>query len=71
MVTVQVAGLIARRILCYVKEGDELEQGERYGYIRFGSRVDLFLPEDFSSSVSLGDNVASGTSVLGHFKSSD
>ena len=68
MVSVQVAGLIARRILCYVKEGDELERGQRYGFIRFGSRVDLFLPEDFSAEVSLGDNVSSGTSILGRFK---
>lgn len=68
VVSVQVAGLIARRILCYVKEGDELERGQRYGFIRFGSRVDLFLPEDFSANVSLGDNVSSGTSILGRFK---
>lgn len=68
VVSVQVAGLIARRILCYVKEGDELERGQRYGFIRFGSRVDLFLPEDFSAEVSLGDNVSSGTSILGRFK---
>jgi len=67
VVSVQVAGLVARRILCYVKEGDELEQGQRYGFIRFGSRVDLFLPEDFKPSVALGENVSSGTSVLGKF----
>lgn len=67
VVSVQVAGLVARRILCYVNEGDELEQGQRYGFIRFGSRVDLFLPEDFSSEVSLGDNVSSGSSILGRF----
>lgn len=67
VVSVQVAGLVARRILCYVKEGDELEQGQRYGFIRFGSRVDLFLPEDFSPSVALGQNVSSGTSILGQF----
>ena len=65
VVSVQVAGLVARRILCYVKEGDDLEQGQRYGFIRFGSRVDLFLPEDFKPSVALGENVSSGTSVLG------
>ena len=67
VVSVQVAGLVARRILCYVKEGDDLEQGQRYGFIRFGSRVDLFLPEDFKPSVALGENVSSGTSVLGKF----
>lgn len=67
VVSVQVAGLIARRILCYVEEGRKLQRGERYGFIRFGSRVDLFLPEDFSAKVSLGDKVSSGSSILGHF----
>jgi len=67
VVSVQVAGLVARRILCYVNEGDDLERGQRYGFIRFGSRVDLFLPEDFSIEVALGDNVSSGSSVLGRF----
>ena len=67
VVSVQVAGLVARRILCYVKEGENLDRGQRYGFIRFGSRVDLFLPEDFSVRVALGDNVSSGTSVLGQF----
>lgn len=65
VVSVQVAGLVARRILCYVKDGEQLDRGQRYGFIRFGSRVDLFLPEDFSIQVALGDNVLSGTSVLG------
>jgi len=67
VVSVQVAGLVARRILCYVKEGDVLDRGQRYGFIRFGSRVDLFLPEDFSIQVALGDNVSSGSSILGEF----
>ena len=67
VVSVQVAGLVARRILCYVKEGDTRQRGERYGFIRFGSRVDLFLPEDFNIDVALGDNVSSGTSILGRF----
>ena len=67
IISVQVAGLVARRILCYVKEGDELERGQRYGFIRFGSRVDLFLPEGFSADVALGDNVSSGSSILGRF----
>ncbi len=67
VVSVQVAGLVARRILCYVKEGDQLEQGQRYGFIRFGSRVDLFLPEDFKPTVALGQNVSSGSSILGRF----
>ena len=67
VISVQVAGLVARRILCYVNEGDALEQGQRYGYIRFGSRVDLFLPVEFAAAVKLGDNVSSGTSILGSF----
>lgn len=65
IVSVQVAGLIARRILCYVKSGDVLARGQRYGFIRFGSRVDLFLPPNFVARVSLGDTVSSGTSILG------
>lgn len=67
VVAVQVAGLVARRILCYVQPQDQLERGQRYGFIRFGSRVDLFLPADFKPSVKLGDNVKSGTSILGAF----
>ena len=67
VVSVQVAGLIARRILCYVDKGQSLDRGERYGFIRFGSRVDLFLPADFDIGVKLGDNVSSGSSVLGRF----
>lgn len=65
IVSVQVAGLVARRILCYVEPGDQLERGQRYGFIRFGSRVDLFLPVEFESMVALGDKVSSGSSILG------
>lgn len=64
IVFVQVAGLIARRILCYVKEGDFLDWGQRYGFIRFGSRVDLFLPTDFTTKVGLGDKVTAGIDVV-------
>lgn len=67
VVSVQVAGLVARRILCYAKAGDELERGQRYGFIRFGSRVDLFLPTDFKTRVSVGENVSSGRDILGGF----
>ena len=67
---VQIAGLIARRILCYVSEGDELVRGQRYGFIRFGSRVDVYLPVDFRVSVELGDKVSAGTDVLGRFAES-
>ena len=67
VVSVQVAGLVARRILCYVSEGDRLERGQRYGFIRFGSRVDLFLPQDVKPSIAIGDNVSSGRDILGKF----
>ena len=65
MVTfVQVAGLIARRILCYVKAGDVLARGQRYGFIRFGSRVDVYLPLDARVKVSIGDKVSATTTIL-------
>jgi phosphatidylserine decarboxylase len=61
---VQVAGLIARRILCYSKQGDVLAAGDRYGFIRFGSRVDVYLPLDASPRVSIGDKVSATATVL-------
>jgi phosphatidylserine decarboxylase len=61
---VQVAGLIARRILCYVKAGDVLKRGERYGFIRFGSRVDVYLPLNANVKVSIGDKVSATTTIL-------
>ena len=61
---VQVAGLIARRILCYVKPGERLFAGQRYGFIRFGSRVDIYLPTDARPRVAIGDTVAATTTVL-------
>jgi phosphatidylserine decarboxylase len=61
---VQVAGLIARRILCYSKQGDVLAAGDRYGFIRFGSRVDVYLPLDAVPSVAIGDKVSATTTVL-------
>ncbi len=61
---VQVAGLIARRILCYVKAGDTLARGQRYGFIRFGSRVDVYLPLDAYVKVSIGDKVSATTTIL-------
>lgn len=61
---VQVAGLIARRILCYVVPGDELTRGQRYGFIRFGSRVDVYLPLSAQPKVSLGDKVFAAETVL-------
>jgi phosphatidylserine decarboxylase len=61
---VQVAGLIARRILCYVKVGDALTRGQRYGFIRFGSRVDLYLPVSAHPRASVGDKVYASSSIL-------
>ena len=61
---VQIAGLVARRILCYAKEGDRLPRGQRYGFIRFGSRVDVYLPTTATPQVSVGDTVTAGISVL-------
>ena len=61
---VQVAGLIARRILCYVKAGDRLTRGERYGFIRFGSRVDVYLPVGSRPKVAIGDSVKASSTVL-------
>ena len=61
---VQVAGLIARRILCYVKPGERLTRGQRYGFIRFGSRVDVYLPTDAKPRVAIGDSVAATTTIL-------
>ncbi len=65
---VQIAGLIARRIVCYVNEGDCLAKGERFGLIRFGSRVDVYLPVDAQINVNIGDKVIAGETVLGYIK---
>jgi phosphatidylserine decarboxylase len=62
---VQIAGLIARRIICYPKVGDVLVRGARYGLIRFGSRVDVYLPAHVEPLVKLGDNTVAGETVLG------
>ncbi len=61
---VQVAGLIARRILCYVNVGDRLTRGQRYGFIRFGSRVDIYLPPGSRARVAIGDKVSASSTVL-------
>lgn len=64
---VQVAGLIARRILCYVKEADVLARGQRYGFIRFGSRVDVYLPLSAKPKVIVGDKVFATETILAEF----
>ncbi len=61
---VQVAGLIARRILCYVGTGAELARGQRFGFIRFGSRVDVYLPLDAQVKAAIGDKVYAAETVL-------
>lgn len=61
---VQVAGLIARRILCYAEEGQALKRGERYGFIRFGSRVDVYLPAEAVARVAPGDKVSATSTIL-------
>lgn len=61
---VQVAGLVARRILCYTQAGAKLSRGERYGFIRFGSRVDMYLPVDAQAQVAIGDKVTGVSTVL-------
>jgi phosphatidylserine decarboxylase len=67
---VQVAGLIARRILCYAKPGDTLTRGERYGFIRFGSRVDVYLSPDARPKVGVGDTVFATETILAEFPAS-
>ena len=65
---VQIAGLIARRILCYAKRGDRLARGERYGFIRFGSRVDLYLPHDAIPIARVGDRVHATRSIVAQLR---
>jgi len=60
----QIAGLIARRIVTYSRPGDQADQGERFGLIRFGSRVDVFLPATSAPRVRVGDHTAAGTTVI-------
>ena len=66
IVLVQIAGLIARRIVCYTKPGDRLRRGEIFGLIRFGSRVDLYLPLGVKPTVRLGQHVRGGESIVGY-----
>jgi phosphatidylserine decarboxylase len=63
----QVAGLIARRVICWNKIGDLLQRGELFGLIRFGSRVDIILPEHAKIRVKVGDHVQGGSSILGDY----
>jgi len=65
---VQVAGLIARRIICKVQPGDDVLRGQRYGLICFGSRLDVYLPADAEIKVTVGDRIKAGSSLLGQFR---
>ena len=62
---VQIAGLLARRIICYVKEGETLDRGQRFGLIMFGSRVDLFMPPGSKVEVAKGQRVRAGETIIG------
>ena len=63
---VQIAGLVARRIVCFVHEGDRLATGERFGLIRFGSRLDVYLPDGVAPAVREGQTMIAGETVLAH-----
>lgn len=65
---VQIAGLVARRIICLINEGDVMSRGQRFGMICFGSRLDVYLPVDASPAVSVGDKVKAGASILGYVR---
>jgi phosphatidylserine decarboxylase len=67
----QVVGLLARRIVCRVQEGELLERGQRVGLMKFGSRMDVFLPTDAQLVVSVGDHVVGGETILARFRSAD
>ena len=66
VVIVQVAGVIARRIACWVRQGDEVQAGQRFGLIRFGSRLDVYLPADSRITAAPGQRVRAGETVIGY-----
>jgi phosphatidylserine decarboxylase len=66
IVVIQIAGLIARRIACWIKEDDLVQMGQRFGLIRFGSRVELYIPEDNPIVVQPGDRVKAGETIIGY-----
>ncbi len=68
---IQIAGLVARRIVCFVKEGQSIGAGERFGLIRFGSRLDVFLPEGTRPLVAEGQTAIAGETILADFRVSD
>jgi len=64
---VQIAGLIARRIVCWADQKEQIDQGERFGLIRFGSRLDVYLPESANASVAIGQTAVAGETILARF----
>jgi len=66
IVFIQIAGLIARRIVCWVKDGDQMQTGQRFGLIRFGSRLDVYLPRDTRIAARLGQKVSAGIGIIGY-----
>ena len=64
VVCTQIAGILARRIVCWNKEGDELEIGQKYGLIKFSSRTDLLMPKEVEIKVSVGDRVVGGETII-------
>ncbi len=66
IVTVQVAGVLARRIVCWVEPGDEVQKGQRFGMIRFGSRLDVYLPLRTQVEVTTGQRTVAGNTILGY-----
>jgi phosphatidylserine decarboxylase len=71
IVFVQIAGLIARRIACWVSKGDYVETGQRFGLIRFGSRLEMYLPPDSKLMVKKGEKMKAGLTVIGYFGESE
>ena len=64
VVCTQIAGIVARRIVCWNKQGDELKLGERFGLIKFGSRTDLLMPKNVEVLVAIGDRVVGGETII-------
>ena len=66
ILTIQIAGIIARRIVCWIKEGMQIQKGERFGLIKFGSRLEVFMPPDSTIHVKVGDRVRAGETRIGY-----
>ncbi len=64
VVCTQIVGILARRIVCWSKAGDNLQLGEKYGLIKFGSRTDLLMPKDVEIAVKVGDRVVGGETII-------